>query len=157
VRLEIETMAPRLRFEIGNVTVNSKVIDGTFPDYARVVPLGNDKRMAVAVDALATGISQVTVLSSERGRAVKLSMEGSRLRLSVENPDTGYAEMDVACEYASEPLDIGFNSRYVTDILSHIDSTSVAFMLADPSSPTLIRGTGNTDDGVFFVLMPMRV
>jgi DNA polymerase-3 subunit beta len=84
-------------------------------------------------------------------------MVGSRLRLSVENPDTGSAETDVACDYASDPLDIGFNSGYVLDILEHVASDTAEFMLADPGSPTLIRGVGDQDKDTFFVLMPMRV
>ncbi len=157
-----ETVTIRLgdglsQFVIGDIVITSKLINGTFPNYARVVPSGNDKRMTIAVESLDTSIKQVMMLSPERGRSVKLSMTDSRLRLCSMDPDTGSASADLACDYASDPMDIGFNSEYLRSILANVESDSVAFMLADSGSPALIRGAGDADRGVSFVLMPKRI
>lgn len=147
----------KVQFEIGNVTVLSKAIDGTYPDYSRVMPLGNDKRLVIERDGLIDAVKAVTCLSSERGRAVRLDMTAGNLRLTVSNPDSGNAETDVPAEYDSDPMQIGFNARYLLDILAEIDSDAVEIMLADPGSPSLIRGRDKVDAGALFVLMPMRV
>jgi DNA polymerase-3 subunit beta len=144
-------------FHIGTAVVRTKHIDGTFPDYGRVIPLQNDKVLTISRDALAEGIKQVSCLSSERGRAVKFSIRGDRVRLTVVNPDTGSAETDVPGDFVGDDLDIGFNANYVTDILSHCDSDTVAVKLSDPGSPALIEGNADSDAGTLFVLMPMRV
>jgi DNA polymerase III subunit beta len=154
-------VGPRLSFTIGNVTLASKPIDGAFPDYARVVPTGNDHAMRVAVADIAAAIEQATCISSERGRAVRLSVTATRLCLSVTNPDAGAARSEIECDYtvpsdgAYPELDIGFNSRYLLDILGHVDQEVAVIKFADPCAPTLIQGEGAPD--VTFVLMPMRV
>lgn len=153
----VRVHASKTEFTIGNVTLITKNIDGSFPDYARVVPSGNDKRMAVSRAAMLSAIAQVTCLSSERGRAVKLSVVAGNLSLSVSNPDVGAASTTIEADYECNPLDIGFNSGYLTAILEHVESDCAVFMLDGPGDPVLIRGDGNVDDGVVFVLMPMRV
>jgi DNA polymerase-3 subunit beta len=155
-------VGPRLSFKIGDITLATKPIDGTFPDYARVVPAGNESTMRVNGAELDEAISQVMCISSERGRAVRLSITESMLRLTVANPDSGKATSDVECEFdvpgsISPVLDIGFNAVHMRDILSHIESEAVEFKLADPGSPTLIRGAGDGDNGVTYILMPIRV
>jgi DNA polymerase III subunit beta len=153
---------PRLSLTIGNLTLANKPIDGTFPDYCRVIPTGNDSIMRVEVADLDNAVNQVTCISSERGRAVRLSITESVLCLSVSNPDAGTARSEITCDFtvpkaSASAMDIGFNSRYVRDILAHIDGEVATFKLADPGSPTLICGDGDADKGVMFVLMPMRV
>src|SRR5688500_11071173 len=106
----------KIRFSIGDIVLTSKLIDGTFPDYARVIPLGNDKELKVDKPDFEAAVDRVSTVSSERGRAVKLSLSGPRLLLSVTNPDSGSATEEVEVEYDGEPLDIGFNSRYLLDI-----------------------------------------
>lgn len=154
---EAEDVSPRLRFEVGGVTVLSKPIDGTFPDYGRVIPTGNDKELVIGAKAFSAAIEQVSIISSERGRAVKLSLERDRATFSVSNPDTGSSTMDVACSYGGDPLDIGFNSVYMRDILAQLSSENAVLALADAGSPMLIKGRDPADDGLAFVIMPMRV
>jgi DNA polymerase-3 subunit beta len=151
----IELSQGKIRFTIGDVVLTSKLIDGTFPDYARVIPSGNDKELVVDKKEFEQAVDRVSTVSSERGRAVKLSLSSGRLVLSVTNPDSGSATEEIEVEYASDPLDIGFNSRYLLDIASQIESEAAVLRLADPGSPTLIEDKDSK--GTLYVLMPMRV
>ncbi len=137
------------------IVLTSKLIDGTFPDYGRVIPQGNDKEMKVDRDEFAAAVDRVSTISSERGRAVKLTVGEGRLVLSVTNPDSGSAQEEVAVEYEHETLDIGFNSRYLLDIASQLETDTAVFRFADPGSPTLIGDLGHGE--ALYVLMPMRV
>ena len=107
----IELSQGKIRFSIGDVVLTSKLIDGTFPDYARVIPLGNDKELVVDKKDFEASVDRVSTVSSERGRAVKLSISAGKLMLSVTNPDSGSATEELEIEYASDPIEIGFNSR----------------------------------------------
>ncbi len=151
----IELSAGKIRFSIGNVVLTSKLIDGTFPDYGRVIPANNDKSLIVDKKDFEAAVDRVSTVSSERGRAVKLSITNSRLVLSVTNPDSGSATEELEVEYDSEPLDIGFNSRYLLDIAAQIEGEVAILKLADPGSPTLIQD--RDAKGALYVLMPMRV
>jgi DNA polymerase III subunit beta len=151
----IELSQTKIRFTIGAVVLTSKLIDGTFPDYARVIPLGNDKQLTVDKGDFEAAVDRVSTVSSERGRAVKLSLTAGRLVLSVTNPDSGSATEELEVEYAADPLDIGFNSRYLLDIAAQIEGESAILKLADPGSPTLIQDRDAA--GALYVLMPMRV
>jgi DNA polymerase-3 subunit beta len=153
--ISIEMSQAKIRFTIGDVTLTSKLIDGTFPDYARVIPLGNDKQLKVDKGEFEAAVDRVSTVSSERGRAVKLSLSGGRLTLSVTNPDSGSATEELEVDYDSDPLDIGFNSRYLLDIASQIEGETAMLKLADPGSPTLIQD--QETKGALYVLMPMRV
>jgi DNA polymerase-3 subunit beta len=137
------------------VTLTSKLIDGTFPDYARVIPLGNDKELVIDKAEFEAAVDRVSTVSSERGRAVKLSLSAGRLVLSVTNPDSGNATEELEVEYDADPLDIGFNSRYLLDIAAQLEGEAAVLKLADSGSPTLIQDRGNA--GALYVLMPMRV
>ena len=110
--IKIELSATKIRFTIGPVVLTSKLIDGTFPDYARVIPLGNDKQLEVEKRDFEQAVDRVSTVASERGRAVKLSLSGGKLVLSVINPDSGSATEEIEVGYDADPLDIGFNSRY---------------------------------------------
>ena len=151
----IELSAGKIRFSIGDVVLTSKLIDGTFPDYARVIPANNDKSLTVDKKDFEAAVDRVSTVSSERGRAVKLSITGGRLVLSVTNPDSGSATEELEVEYESDPLDIGFNSRYLLDIAAQIEGEVAVLKLADPGSPTLIQD--KDAKGALYVLMPMRV
>jgi DNA polymerase-3 subunit beta len=151
----VELSQSKIRFTIGDVVLTSKLIDGTFPDYARVIPLGNDKELKVDKAEFEAAVDRVSTVSSERGRAVKLSVAGGRLTLSVTNPDSGSATEELEVEYDSDPLDIGFNSRYLLDIAAQIEGETAVLKLADPGSPTLIQD--KDAKGALYVLMPMRV
>lgn len=153
--VSIELSAGKIRFTIGNVVLTSKLIDGTFPDYARVIPANNDKLLTVDKKDFEAAVDRVSTVSSERGRAVKLSITGGRLVLSVTNPDSGSATEELEVDYDADPLDIGFNSRYLLDIAAQIEGEVAQLKLADPGSPTLIQDKDSK--GALYVLMPMRV
>ncbi|HEY2531642.1 MAG TPA: DNA polymerase III subunit beta [Xanthobacteraceae bacterium] len=153
--VSVELSATKIRFIVGEVILTSKLIDGTFPDYGRVIPLNNDKELVVDKKEFEAAVDRVSTVSSERGRAVKLSLSGGRLLLSVTNPDSGSANEELEVEYEAEPIDIGFNSRYLLDIATQIESEAAVLKLADPGSPTLIQD--KDPRGALYVLMPMRV
>ena len=154
-QIGIELSATKVRFTLGDVVLTSKLIDGTFPDYARVIPLGNDKKLTIDKADFSAAVDRVSTVSSERGRAVKLALSGGKLILTVTNPDSGSATEELEVEYDAEPLDIGFNSRYLLDIAGQIEGESAVLKLADPGSPTLIEDRDAKD--ALYVLMPMRV
>jgi DNA polymerase-3 subunit beta len=151
----LELSSGKIRFTIGDVVLTSKLIDGTFPDYGRVIPAGNDKELVVDKKDFEAAVDRVSTVSSERGRAVKLALTSGRLVLSVTNPDSGSATEELEVDYGADALDIGFNSRYLLDIAAQIDGEVAVLKLADPGSPTLIQD--KDPQGALYVLMPMRV
>jgi DNA polymerase-3 subunit beta len=154
VAIDLSPAKIRLRFASG-VTLISKLIDGTFPDYQRVIPAGNDKRLTVERESFARAVDRVSTISSERGRAVKLGLQEGRLSLSVNNPDSGSATEELDVDYEAAGLDIGFNARYLLDITGQLEGDTALFKLADPGSPTLIQDREGAS--ALYVLMPMRV
>ena len=157
VRIELSPAKIRFSFgsEAGGVVLTSKLIDGTFPDYQRVIPTGNDKQLVVERGHFADAVDRVSTISSERGRAVKLAITDGRLTLSVNNPDSGNAVEELDVDYDAAPLDIGFNARYLLDITGQLDGDTALFKLADPGSPTVIQDRDGAS--TLYVLMPMRV
>jgi DNA polymerase-3 subunit beta len=153
--ITLELSPGKIRFTFGDVVLTSKLIDGTFPDYGRVIPTGNDKELVVDKKEFEQAVDRVSTVSSERGRAVKLSLSSGKLMLSVTNPDSGSATEEVEVEYTADPLDIGFNSRYLLDIAGQIEGEAAVLKLADPGSPTLIQDRDSKN--ALYVLMPMRV
>ena len=153
--VKIELSATKIRFSLGNAVLTSKLIDGTFPDYARVIPAANDKTLIVDKGEFMSAVDRVSTVSSERGRAVKLALTDGKLTLSVINPDSGSATEELEVEYGAEALDIGFNGRYLLDILQQVEGEKARLKLADPGSPTLIEDMETA--GALYVLMPMRV
>ncbi|HXW24800.1 MAG TPA: DNA polymerase III subunit beta [Xanthobacteraceae bacterium] len=155
IEVGVELSQTKIRFTLGEVVLTSKLIDGTFPDYARVIPVGNDKELTVDKPDFEAAVDRVSTVSSERGRAVKLSLSAGKLVLSVTNPDSGSATEEIEVEYDADRLDIGFNSRYLLDIAAQIEGEVAVLKLADPGSPTLIQDRDAKD--ALYVLMPMRV
>ena len=151
----VELSDTKIRLSVGETVLTSKLIDGTFPDYNRVIPSANDKELKMDRATFASAVDRVSTVSSERGRAVKLQLSENQMVLSVNNPDSGTAEEEIAVGYSSDALDIGFNSRYLLDITNQLGGEETVFMLSDPGSPTLIRDPAET--GAIYVLMPMRV
>ena len=154
----IDLSASKIRFTMGGeggVVLTSKLIDGTFPDYSRVIPTGNDKLLKVDPKLLFSGVDRVATIATEKTRAVKIGLDQDRVTLSVTSPDNGTAAEELAAEYRAEALEIGFNANYLKDILSQIDSDTVELHLADAGAPTLIRE--NEASPALYVLMPMRV
>jgi DNA polymerase-3 subunit beta len=153
--VEVELSPAKIRLNFGGVVLTSKLIDGTFPDYQRVIPTGNDKQLVVERADFAKAVDRVSTISSERGRAVKLSLNDGRMTLSVNNPDSGSATEELEVDYDSGALDIGFNARYLLDITGQLDGDTALFRLADPGSPTVIQDRDGAP--ALYVLMPMRV
>ncbi|GGC65745.1 DNA polymerase III subunit beta [Chelatococcus reniformis] len=151
----VELSAIKIRLSIGSVVLTSKLIDGTFPDYQRVIPAGNDKILIVDQKEFTDAVDRVSTISSERGRAVKLALIDGRLTLSVTNPDSGSATEEIDVDYDAPSLDIGFNARYLLDITGQLDGDTALFKLADPGSPTVIQDREGAQ--ALYVLMPMRV
>ena len=151
----VELSSAKVRLTFDGVVLTSKLIDGTFPDYQRVIPTGNDKALVIDRSTFASAVDRVSTISSERGRAVKLSIADGQLTLTVNNPDSGSATEELAADYSSDPIEIGFNARYLLDVAGQLTGGDARFMLADAGSPTLIQDTA--DENTLYVLMPMRV
>ena len=145
----------RIRFDIGAAQLTSKLIDGSFPDYERVIPRGNQNVMTVTSGSFAEAVDRVSSISTDRSHAIKLSIRSGAVTLQANSPDTGTATEELDAEYGAEPLDIGLNARYVLDVASQIESESIRFFFGDAGSPTLVRDTG--DSGALHVIMPLRV
>jgi len=153
--IAISVSETKIRFATPEITLTSKVIDGTFPDYTRVIPQGNTRRMEVDSAEFAAAVDRVATVSSERSRAVKLSISEDRLVLSVNAPDAGAAEEELVVAYGDEPLEIGFNAKYLLEIAGQVDRENAVFMFNSSGDPALMR-EGN-DETAVFVVMPMRV
>jgi DNA polymerase-3 subunit beta len=145
----------KIRFAFEDATMTSKLIDGTFPDYERVIPAGNDKILEVDCKALSEAVDRVSAISAERSRAIKLSIDRGGLTLSASSPENGSAVEELEASYSASAIEIGFNSRYLLDILGQIEGDAAQFAMADSGSPTVVREV--TDSSAVYVLMPMRV
>ena len=153
--ISVTASANKIRFAFDHVRFSSKLIDGSFPDYSRVIPAANDKRMEVAAQEMARAVDRVATLSLEKTRAVKVNLEKDQMTVSVRNPDQGSADEALSVHYGATPMEIGFNARYLLDIAGQIDGDTAIFELLDAHSPVLIRDSG--DEAAQYVLMPMRV
>ena len=145
----------RAEFRFGVVRLTSKLIDGTFPDYTRVIPIGNDRIMQVDVIAFSAAVDRVSTIASEKSRSVKMVLKSGALTLSASNTDASSATEELEVNYDGPEMEIGFNARYLLDIAGQVNSDIVEFALADQGSPSLVRAPG--DEASLFVLMPMRV
>ena len=145
----------KIRCTIGEAALTSKLIDGTFPDYDRVIPSGNDKMLEVPCKEFAEAVDRVSTISTERSRAVKLAIGTGMLTVSATSPENGTAIEEVEVRYQATPLEIGFNSRYLLDITEQIEGEAALFVMSDAASPTIVRDSA--DASALYVLMPMRV
>nr|WP_234397628.1 DNA polymerase III subunit beta [Sneathiella glossodoripedis] len=145
----------RICFTFDGTILTSKLIDGTFPDYERVIPTGNNKVLELDGKSFAQAVDRVSTVSTEKSRAIKLSLTDDTVTLSATGTDSGSATEELAASYSSGDLEIGFNSKYLLDITGQIEGTNAHFVLADAQSPTIVKD--GTDDGALYVLMPMRV
>ena len=143
----------RLAFE--GAILTSKLIDGSFPDYERVIPLSNDKIMKVVKTDFTNAVDRVSTIATEKSRAIKISLENSTIKLSANNADAGAAAEELDAQYQDEKIEIGFNSRYVLDMAKQIKGENIEFQLSDSASPTLVRDPD--DEKAVYVIMPMRV
>ena len=154
----IDLSASKIRFTLGGengVVLTSKLIDGTFPDYSRVIPTGNDKLLRLDPKSFYEGVDRVATIATEKTRAVKMALENDKVTLSVTSPDNGTAAEEVPADYKSDGFEIGFNANYLKDILAQIDGDTVELHLADAGAPTMIRQDEKSP--ALYVLMPMRV
>jgi DNA polymerase-3 subunit beta len=153
--VEITLSATKIRFAYDSAVLTSKLIDGTFPDYERVIPSHNDKQLDVECKRFAAAVDRVSAISSDRSRAIKLMIEGTTLTLAASSPEHGSAIEEIEVQYQGEPMEIGFNARYLLDITQQIKGDSARFLMLDPGSPTVVHELG--DASAIYVLMPMRV
>ena len=153
--IEISLSETKIRFAFDAAVLTSKLIDGTFPDYERVIPSGNDKILSIDCDGFEEAVDRVSTIATEKMRAVKLTIESGQMTLSASSQENGTAVEEVPIEYDHEKLEIGFNARYLLDIAGQVESKSIEFVLADSASPTIVRDP--EDPSALFVLMPMRV
>ncbi|MDB5701654.1 MAG: polymerase subunit beta [Sphingomonadales bacterium] len=153
--VEVSLSATKIRFVLGHAVLVSKLIDGTFPDYSRVIPTGNDKILKIDPKSFMQGVDRVATIASEKTRAVKMALDRDKITLSVTSPENGTAAEEVPGEYSATGFEIGFNAKYLMDILAQIEGDSVEVHLADAAAPTLLRE--NDKAAALYVLMPMRV
>ena len=152
---EISLSPTKVRFGLGSAVLTSKLIDGTFPDYNRVIPTANDKLLKLDPKSFSAGVDRVSTIASEKTRAVKMSVDRDKVTLSVTSPENGVATEELPADYGADGLEIGFNARYLLDILGEIDGDTVEVHLADAAAPTLLRESDKSN--ALYVLMPMRV
>jgi DNA polymerase-3 subunit beta len=163
--VEIALSETKIRFAIpesaagSSALLVSKLIDGTFPDYDRVIPSNNDKILDVRCKEFAEAVDRVSTISTEKSRAVKLSIEGSSLTVSATSPENGVAVEEIEVRYSASPIEIGFNARYLLDITDQIDGEGAQIAMSDAASPTIVRDANPDASGAnaLYVLMPMRV
>jgi len=153
--VEIALSDSKVRFAFESVVITSKLIDGTFPDYERVIPADNDKILDTNAKLFASAVDRVATISTEKSRAVKLSLSPGQMVLTANAPEAGSATEELEVSYDGPPMEIGFNARYLLDILQQIQSEGVRFLLADSSAPAVVQDVG--DSSALYVLMPMRV
>ncbi len=154
-QIEVSLSDTRIRFAFDSVTLSSKLIDGNFPDYQRVIPTGNDKTMTVDRRMFAEAVDRVSTIASEKSRAVKISLKKGSMILSASSPEYGSANEELEIGYDGPAIEIGFNARYLLDITGQLQGSEAEFKLAYAASPTLLGDA--SDASALYVLMPMRV
>ncbi len=148
----------KIKFTFNDLKIISKVIDGTFPDYTKVIPQKNNKNFKTNNNELKNAIDRVSAVAANeesKSKAIKLSLEDNKLNLSVESQSRGSANEIIDISYDGDKVDIGFNSKYIIDICNEVDGEEVDISLLDSVSPAIILD--KTDENLFFVLMPMRI
>ena len=153
--VDVAVSPAKIRFGFGPGSLTSKLIDGSFPDYERVIPKDNKNILRVETKDFAQAVDRVATVSADRTRSVKLALEADNLRLTVNNPEAGSALEELSVDYGGDAIEIGFNARYLLDVAQQIDGETATFRFADPSSPTII--VDEEDERALFVLMPLRV
>lgn len=153
--ISISLSDAKIKFAFDNLVLTSKLIDGTFPDYERVIPSGNDKVLEADRKAMFDAVDRVSAISTEKSRSIKMACDKGTVTLSASSPEAGSAVEEIEASYSAGQLEIGFNSRYLLDILQQIEGDAARFSMSDAASPTIIRDVA--DASAVYVLMPMRV
>jgi len=146
-----------LFFDVGGRLLISRMIDGQFPAYERVIPKGNDKHVEFERDRLTNAVKRVALLSNERSRAVKIQIDKGKVDVTSSSPDLGEAKETLPVEYAGAPMQICFNAQYVLDFLSAVSTDAVSLDLKDEVSQAVMRPVGADGSEYTYVIMPMRV
>ena len=153
--IKISNNKSKIKFEMGSGILISKVIDGRFPDYNKVVPTGNEKVLEIKLNDFKNSIERVTTVSSDRKEGLKMFVSKDFLELSVNSPNSGEWVEKVNAQFNSDDMNISFNSRYLIDIASQIENEKIVIYLKDPGSPVLIKDL--SDKNSFHVVMPMKI
>ncbi len=153
--IEVSLSESKIRFSFDHIVLTSKLIDGTFPDYQRVIPEGNDKIVEIDPKVFSSAIDRVSTISDGKSRAVKLTLNGKTMTLSANSPESGSATEDLEVATEAPPIEIGFNAKYLLDITSQIEGEGCRMVMADGASPTIIQDMSDTTS--LYVLMPLRV
>ena len=153
--VKIQLSKNKIRFIVDNISLTSKLLDGAFPDYEKVIPNNNTKELIIDNKEFIDAVDRVSTVSSDRTRAIKFELSDKQLIISAENPDQGSAKEHLNVHYTGDKLDIGFNSRYLLDIAKQISGAQVKFLLSDKLSPTLIFD--DDDKQALYLLMPMHI
>ena len=152
--IRIELSESKIRFSFDHIVMTSKLIDGTFPDYQRVIPDGNDKIVEVDTKVLTSAVDRVSTISDGKSRAVKIALNGKQMTISASSAESGSATEELEVNGETD-IEIGFNAKYLLDITSQIEGEGCRLVLADSASPTIIQDNG--DPSALYVLMPLRV
>ena len=144
----------KVRISFEDITLTSKLIDGTFPDYERVIPTDNDKILEVNVKELAAAVDRVSVVT-ERSRGIRMITDTNHVTIAASNAELGNATEELEAKYDKESIDTGYNFRYLLDILAQIKGEEVRFSLSGSAAATVINDT--SDNSAIYVLMPMRI
>jgi DNA polymerase III subunit beta len=153
--IKISNNKSKIKFKTNNGVLISKVIDGRFPDYTKVIPKDNDKILQIKLNEFRNSIERVTTVSSDRKEGLKMTISKDSVQLSVNNPSSGEGVENIDAKFNADDLNISFNSRYLTDIASQIENEFILINLKDPGSPVLIND--NSDKNSFYVVMPMKI
>jgi DNA polymerase-3 subunit beta len=153
--VKISNNKSKIKFEMNNGVLISKVIDGRFPDYSKVVPVGNEIALHVKLSEFKNSIERVTTVSSDRKEGVKMILTKDSLQLMVNSPNSGEGIENITAKYNSQDMTISFNSRYLIDLTSQIENESILVNLKDSGSPVLINDP--SDKNSFHVVMPMKI
>ena len=153
--IKISNNKSKIKFEIDSGVLISKVIDGRFPDYSKVVPKDNVKILQIKLNEFKNSIERVTTVSSDRKEGLKMNISKDFLQLSVNSPNSGEGIENINVKFNSDDMNISFNSRYLIDIASQIENDLIIINLKDAASPVLIKDL--SDKNSFHVVMPMKI
>lgn len=153
--VHIRASDSKITCQLGNTRLTSKLIEGNFPEYSRVIPLANERKLVIDTKAFESAVDRVSTVSTERSRSVKLSLDLGKLSVSVNHADTGHGNEEIEADYTSEAMEVGFNAKYLLELASQIEAKEAHFLLSDPASPALVLDP--EDAATRYVLMPLRV
>ena len=153
--LKMQTSENKIKFLLGNIKLISKVIDGKFPDYKKVVPTNNEKSLTVPSKDFINSIERVTSVSLDRKEGVKLKINKDNIQLSVNSANSGDGNETISAKFNSESLNISFNSKYLIDIASEVEDKNLKMNFRDSTSPVLIED--ESDKNSYYVIMPMKI